>query len=63
MRGSSPRMSASATTSAPLRSLRSAIALMNETLVARNALAAVLESSAVSRSVTCTGVPAAMTER
>ena len=51
--------SASGTMSAPAASHISAIALMNETLVARNALAAPLTSSAVGRSVTRNGTPAA----
>ena len=51
--------SASGTMSAPAASQTSAIALMNETLVARNALAATLTSSAVGRSVTRNGTPAA----
>ena len=43
-------------TSAPAASQTSAIALMNEIFVARNALAATLTSSAVARSVTRKGV-------
>ena len=45
-----PARSASRTTSAPAASHTSAIALMNEILVARNAFAATLTSSAVARS-------------
>ena len=53
-----PSASARVTTSAPAASHTSAIALMNETLVARKALAATLASSAVARSVVMYGVPA-----
>ena len=61
MRSSYPIASASSTTSAPVASHTSAIALMNEILVARKALAATLTSSAVAKSVTTTGVPASIT--
>ena len=44
-------------TSAPVASQTSAIALMNEILVARNALAATFTSSAVAKSVTTNGTP------
>ena len=47
MRVSWPIASASCTTSAPLASQTSAIALMNEILVARKEFAAALTSSAV----------------
>ena len=47
MRSSWPRASASRVTSAPVASQTSAIALMNEILVARKELAATLTSSAV----------------
>ena len=47
MRSSYPSESARSTTSAPVASQTSAIALMNEILVARKALAATLTSSAV----------------
>jgi hypothetical protein len=57
MRSSWPSASASSTTSAPVASHTSAIALMNEILVARNEFAATLTSSAVARSVTTTGTP------
>ena len=50
IRSSWPRASASSETSAPAASHNSAIALMNEILVARNALALTLTSSAVGRS-------------
>ena len=50
-------------TSAPVTSQISAIALMNEILVARNELAATLTSSDVARSVTTTGTPASSTGR
>ena len=56
-----PIASASATTSAPDASHTSAIALMNEILVARKAFAATLTSSAVARSVTIHGMPPAST--
>src|SRR6266508_2068080 len=46
---------ASIVTSAPVASHTSAIALMNEIFVARNALAATFTSSAVAKSVTTTG--------
>ena len=52
IRGSRPMASASWVTSAPTASATSAIALMKEILVARNALAATFTSSAVARSVT-----------
>ena len=45
------------TTSAPAASLISAIALTKEIFVARKVFAAVFASSAVARSVTCTGTP------
>ena len=48
---------ASSVTSAPVTSQTSAIALMNEILVARNEFAATLTSSAVAKSVTTSGVP------
>ncbi len=57
MRGSSPMASASTVTSAPAASHTLATALMNEILVARNALALTLTSSAVGRSHTMTGAP------
>ena len=47
IRASRPIASASRVTSAPVASQTSAIALMNEILVARNELAATLTSSAV----------------
>ncbi len=53
--------SASFVTSAPVTSQTSAIALMNEILVARNELAATLTSSAVAKSVTTTGAPVSST--
>ncbi len=59
IRSSCPMASASATTSAPTASHTSDIALMNEIFVARNEFAAALTSSAVARSVTIRGVPAA----
>ena len=52
--------SASRVTSAPAASQTSDMALMKEILVARKALAATLVSSAVARSATTTGVPAAI---
>ena len=52
--------SARVATSAPAASHTSAIALMKEIFVARKAFAATLTSSAVGRSVTTTGVPAAI---
>ena len=57
IRSSWPSASASRITSAPAASHISAIALMNEILVARKALAATLTSSAVSRSIVSTGMP------
>ena len=60
IRSSYPRLSARSTTSAPVTSHTSAIALMKEILVARKALADTLTSSAVAKSVTTTGVPASM---
>ena len=54
-----PIASASWVTSAPTSSQISAMALMKEILVARNALAAALTNSAVATSVTSSGVPAA----
>ena len=59
IRWSWPIASASCTTSPPVTSQISAIALMKEILVARKALAATLTSSAVARSVSISGVPAA----
>ena len=56
MRLSKPRASARVTTSAPEASHSSAITLANVIFVARNALAALLISSAVGRSVTRTGM-------
>lgn len=57
MRASWPRMSASVMTSAPEVSQTSAIALMKEIIVAMNAFADALASSAVAQSVTSVGVP------
>jgi hypothetical protein len=48
-------------TSPPVASQTSAIALMNEILVARKEFAATLTSSAVAKSVTTTGVSVAIT--
>ena len=59
IRASYPSASASGITSAPAFSQTSAMALMKEILVARNAFAATLTSSAVSRSITRSGTPAA----
>ena len=59
MRASWPIASASWVTSAPTTSAISAIALMNEILVARNAFAETFTSSAVAKSVTMRGMPAA----
>ena len=56
MRWSSPMPRATSWTSAPSFSHRSAISLMNEILVARNALEAYLISSAVMTSVMTKGV-------
>ena len=52
---------ASCVTSAPVTSHTSAIALMNEILVARKEFAATLTSSAVAKSVTTTGAPRSIT--
>ena len=60
MRASWPIASARSTTSAPAASHTSATALMNEILVARNALAETFTSSAVAKSVTTIGVPVSM---
>ena len=57
MRASWPIASASCVTSAPVASATSAIALMNEILVARNAFADTFTSSAVAKLVTMRGVP------
>src|ERR1700694_4038373 len=57
IRGSYPRASASSVTSASAASHTSEIALMNEILVARNAFADTLTSSAVCRSVSRNGTP------
>ena len=51
----------SSVTSPPVASHTSAIALMNEIFVARNAFAATFTSCAVAKSVTTTGVPVAST--
>ncbi|CNW22780.1 Uncharacterised protein [Mycobacterium tuberculosis] len=59
IRGSYPSASASWLTSAPAASHTSEIALINEILVARKALADTLTNSAVCRSVTRNGTPAA----
>ena len=59
IRGSRPSASARLSTSAPVTSQTSAIALMKEILVARNAFAATFTSSAVAGSVTRNGTPAA----
>ena len=59
IRASSPIASASSSTSAPDFSHTSATMLMNEILVARNALADTFTSSAVSSPVTISGMPAA----
>lgn len=55
MRSSYDSASDSSSTSACAASQTSAMALMKEILVARNALAAVLTSSAVAKSVTTIG--------
>jgi hypothetical protein len=60
IRGSWPSASASRWTSPCAASHTSAIALMNEILVARNAFAATFTSSAVARSVARNGTPAAI---
>ena len=57
IRGSYPTARASRAASAPVASQISAIALMKEIFVARNALAASLTSSAVARSVATNGTP------
>ena len=62
MRASCPIASASRVTSASVASAISAIALMNEILVARKAFAATFTSSAVGKFVTMRGVPDAMAE-
>ena len=59
IRASCPIASASTVTSAPVASHSSAMALMNEILVARNELAATLTSWAVARSALIRGVPSA----
>ena len=58
IRASYPRASANIVTSAPVASHTSAIALMKDTLVARNAFADPLTNSDVARSVTRNGTPA-----
>ena len=63
IRGSRPSERASAETSPPVAAQMSAIALMNEILVARNALAAPLASSDVARSVSSSGMPASVCGR
>ena len=63
MRASMPSASASVATRRPVAAQMSAIALMNETLAARNALAAPLTSSAVAASVTISGTPASVSGR
>ena len=60
MRSSCPIASARSVTSAPVASHSSAMALMNEILVARNELAATLTSWAVATSVTRRGDPSAI---
>ena len=60
MRPSYPRASARSTTSAPVASQTSAIALTKEILVARKAFAATFTSSAVAKSVTTSGTPASI---
>ena len=60
---SMPTASASVATSPPVFAQTSAIALMNDTLVARNALAAPLTSSAVTGSVVSSGMPASVSGR
>ena len=57
IRSSCPIAVASWVTSAPVASHTSAIALMNEILVARNEFAATFTSSAVGKSVLTTGIP------
>ena len=59
MRSSYPRASASATTSPPVASHTSAMALMKLIFVARKELAATLTSSAVGWFVTMRGTPSA----
>jgi hypothetical protein len=59
IRSSWPSAAVSCVTSAPAASQASATALMNEILVARNALADPLTSSAVSRPITSAGIPSA----
>ncbi len=58
-----PTASARTATSAPVHAQMSAMALMKETFVARNALAAPFTSSAVTASVMISGTPASVIGR